>query len=83
MPHRAMRTSDAMHELPEAHRSADVALQTVRHEGDEVAWIAERLPEALVISSPALAERLTRRALGAVLDLPDDEREVLLKTLTI
>ncbi|MFE1934272.1 PucR family transcriptional regulator [Streptomyces sp. NPDC059474] len=74
---------DAMHELPEAHRSADVALQTVRHEGDEVAWIAERLPEALVISSPALAERLTRRALGAVLDLPDDEREVLLKTLTI
>ncbi|MGW3435018.1 PucR family transcriptional regulator [Streptomyces melanosporofaciens] len=74
---------DAMHELPEAHRSADVALQTVRHEGDEVAWIAERLPEALVISSPALAERLTRRALGAVLDLPDDEREVLLETLTI
>lgn len=73
----------AMHELPEAYRSAELALGTVSPDVNEVVWIAERLPEALVISSPSLAGRLTRRALGPVLDLPEEERELLLRTLAV
>ncbi|GAB2739667.1 helix-turn-helix domain-containing protein [Kitasatospora kifunensis] len=72
---------DALHEVPEAHRSAEIALQTVTPDGAQVVWIAERLPEALLFSSPALAARLARRALGPVLALPAEEQEVLLETL--
>jgi hypothetical protein len=72
---------EAMHEMPAAHRWAELAVQTIPRGASEVAWIAERLPEALVVSSPALAERLARAAFGPLLDLPADERGVLLETL--
>ncbi|MEU0500570.1 helix-turn-helix domain-containing protein [Nocardia sp. NPDC005998] len=74
---------DAMHEVPEAYRAADIALRTVALDSAEVAWIAERLPEALVVSSPNLSGRLARYALGSVLALPRGERELLLRTLAI
>lgn len=74
---------EAMHEVPEARRLAKIALDTVTGGSTEVAWIAERLPEALLVSSPRLAYRLARRALGPVLDLPAEEREVLLHTLDV
>ncbi|MFF4229461.1 PucR family transcriptional regulator [Streptomyces sp. NPDC001820] len=74
---------DALHEIPEAFRSAEIAVQTIARGSTEVAWIAERLPEALVISSPALAARLAERALGPLFDLPDDERDMLLRTLAV
>ncbi|MCF2528890.1 PucR family transcriptional regulator [Yinghuangia soli] len=73
----------SVRDVPAAYRMAEVALLTVANEAAEVAWIAERLPEALVVSSPALATRLARGALGPVLDLPPAERDVLLRTLSV
>ncbi|AVH58624.1 MULTISPECIES: PucR family transcriptional regulator [Streptomyces] len=74
---------EALHEVPEAHRMAEIALRTLPRQSAEVAWIEERLPEALVISSPGLATRLARQALGPLLDLPAEERDVLLQTLAV
>lgn len=73
----------SIRDVPHALRMAEVALLTVPEDGDEVAWIAERLPQALVVSSPSLAEQLARQALGPVLDLPAAESEVLLRTLSV
>lgn len=70
-------------EVPDAYRMAETALLTVPADGAEVAWIAERLPEALVVSSPELAAGLAQRALGAVLELPTQERDLLLSTLSV
>lgn len=73
----------AIRDVPEAYRMAEIALRTVPDDGAEVAWIAERLPEALVVSSPELAVGLARRALGGVLELPAQERDLLLSTLSV
>ncbi|WTW99306.1 helix-turn-helix domain-containing protein [Streptomycetaceae bacterium NBC_01309] len=69
--------------VPHAFRMAEVALQTVPEDRGEVAWISQRLPQALVVSSPSLAGKLARQALGPVLDLPPAESEVLLRTLSV
>jgi DNA-binding PucR family transcriptional regulator len=76
-------TFESMHAVPEACRTADIALLTVARGTADVAWIADRLPESLLVSSPDLATRLAARALGPVLALPKAEREVLLETLSI
>jgi DNA-binding PucR family transcriptional regulator len=47
-----------------------------------VVTIDDRLPEALLSSSPEIARRLVEQSLGRLLDLPVDERDVLLDTLT-
>ena len=44
--------------------------------------IDDRLPEALLSSSPEITRRLVEQSLGRLLDLPADERDVLLDTLT-
>ena len=65
-----------------AWRLADTAARTLPAGQARVVSIDDRLPEALLSSSPEIARRLVEQALGRLLDLPADERDVLLDTLT-
>src|SRR5215475_12084439 len=71
----------SLRQVPDACRQAETALRTIPAEGQEFAWIDERLPESLLVASPELAERLTLTTLGGVLSLRQPERDVLLETL--
>jgi hypothetical protein len=64
-----------------AYRQAVLARSTVPPGGLEVAALAERLPEALLLNSPDLAEALIHRRLGPLLRVPLAERRLLLDTL--
>jgi hypothetical protein len=64
-----------------AYRLAETAARTLPADSARVVTIDERLPEALLSNSPEISSRLVRQSLGGLLDLPDDEREVLLDTL--
>jgi hypothetical protein len=64
-----------------AYRLAETTARTLPPETGRVATIDERLPEALLSNSPEISSRLVGLSLGGLLDLPDDEREVLLDTL--
>jgi hypothetical protein len=64
-----------------AYRQAVLARSTVPPGGVEVAALAERLPEALLLNSPDLAEALIHRRLGPLLKVPLAERRLLLDTL--
>lgn len=66
-------------EVDIGYRMAQTAVRTL--DGPGLAALDERLPEALLADSPELVERLTRTALGALLDLPDADRSTLLETL--
>lgn len=63
------------------YRQAVLARETLPAGRVEVAALTERLPEALLVSSPELAEQLVRRWLGPLLTLPAADRELLLDTL--
>jgi len=65
-----------------AYRQAVLARNTVPPGRVEVAALAERLPEALLLSSPDLAAALIHRRLGALLRIPLAERRLLLDTLS-
>jgi hypothetical protein len=65
-----------------AWRLADTAARTLPTGRPRVVSIDDRLPEALLSSSPEIARRLVEQSLGRLLDLPTDERDVLLDTLT-
>jgi hypothetical protein len=64
-----------------AYRLAETAARTLPLDASRVVTIDERLPEALLSNSPEISSRLVGQSLGGLLDLPDDEREVLLDTL--
>jgi hypothetical protein len=64
-----------------AYRLAETAARTLMPGERRVVTIDERLPEALLSNSPEISSRLVGQSLGGLLDLPDDEREVLLDTL--
>jgi hypothetical protein len=64
-----------------AYRLAETAARTLPPGDRRVVTIDERLPEALLSNSPEISSRLVGQSLGGLLDLPDDEREVLLDTL--
>jgi DNA-binding PucR family transcriptional regulator len=64
-----------------AYRLAESAARTLPRGSTRVVTIDERLPEALLSNSPEISSRLVGQSLGGLLDLPDDEREVLLDTL--
>lgn len=64
-----------------ARELAMTALRTVPRSAVGAAALDERLPQALLVRSPELADRLVQRTLGPVLELPAHEREVLLETL--
>lgn len=64
-----------------AYRLAETAARTLPEGAARVVTIDERLPEALLSNSPEISSRLVGQSLGGLLELPDDEREVLLETL--
>jgi hypothetical protein len=64
-----------------AYRLAETAARTLPTGSARVVTIDERLPEALLSNSPEISSRLVGQSLGGLLELPGDEREVLLDTL--
>jgi hypothetical protein len=65
-----------------AYRLAETAARTLPAGTSRVVTIDDRLPEALLSNSPEIGARLVDRTLGRLLELPGDEREVLLETLS-
>jgi sugar diacid utilization regulator len=66
-----------------AYRQALLARRTILGGKAEVAALEERLPDALLLSSPELAHQLVRRWLGGLLEIAPAERRLLLGTLQI
>ncbi|MFD2091567.1 PucR family transcriptional regulator [Blastococcus deserti] len=64
-----------------AYRLAETAARTLPAGSTRVVTIDERLPEALLSNSPEISSRLVGLSLGGLLQLPVEEREVLLDTL--
>jgi hypothetical protein len=64
-----------------AYRLAETAARTLPAGDSRVVSIDERLPEALLSNSPEISTRLVGQSLGGLLELPSDERDVLLHTL--
>ncbi|WP_326836381.1 helix-turn-helix domain-containing protein [Amycolatopsis rhabdoformis] len=72
---------DGLAEVHTAYRQAVLALRTVPHGEPTAVCLADRLPEALLLSSPELTGSLMQQWLRGLLDLPGDERQILLQTL--
>lgn len=72
---------EGLAEVDGAHRLAETALRALPPSEAGVSELDARLPGALLVTAPDLAARLVERALGGVLALDDDERDVLLLTL--
>jgi hypothetical protein len=70
-------------EVDAAYRQAILARRTVIGNQVEAAALEERLPDALLLSSPELAHQLVRRWLGGLLEIAPAERRLLLGTLQI
>lgn len=68
-------------EVDIAYRQATLARHTLPTGRAEVASLEQRLPEALLLSSPELAEQIVRLWLGPLLKVPAAERRLLLDTL--
>jgi hypothetical protein len=66
-----------------AYRQAVLARRTVPAGRAEIAVLEQRLPDALLLSSPELATHLVHRWLGDLLRVPGPERRLLLGTLQI
>jgi PucR C-terminal helix-turn-helix domain/GGDEF-like domain len=64
-----------------AYRLAETAARTLPPDARRVVTIDDRLPEALLSNSPEISSRLVGQTLGGLLELPDEERAVLLDTL--
>lgn len=65
-----------------AHQLALTTLGTSSYGVAELVSLRDRYPEALLVQSPDLAQRLLESQLGPLLDLPVKERDMLLETLT-
>jgi hypothetical protein len=65
-----------------AHQLALTTLGTSSFGVAELVSLEQRYPEALLVQSPDLAQRLLDSQLGPVLELPVKERDMLLDTLT-
>jgi len=66
-----------------AYRQAMLARRTVLGDRAEAVALEERLPDALLLSSPELARQLVHRWLGGLLEIAPAERRLLLGTLQI
>jgi DNA-binding PucR family transcriptional regulator len=64
-----------------AYRQAALARRTLPPGCGEIATLDDRLPEALLLGSPELAQRLAARWLGPLTNLPAAEQRLLLGTL--
>ncbi|MCR6485046.1 helix-turn-helix domain-containing protein [Amycolatopsis sp. OK19-0408] len=72
---------DGLAGLGSAYQQAVLAMRTVPPRRTEVVCLAERLPEALLLSSPELTGSLMEAWLGGLLDLAGEERDLLVDTL--
>lgn len=72
---------DGLADVDVAHRLAETALRALPAGEPVVAELDARLPGALLVTAPDLSARLVQRALGGVLQLEADERDLLLDTL--
>ncbi|MDF3287681.1 PucR family transcriptional regulator [Streptomyces silvisoli] len=72
---------DSLADIATAYHFAETALQTLRYGATGVAAFDDRLLEAFVVTSPNVAQRLTQRAFGHLLDCAPEERDVLLTTM--
>ena len=70
-------------ELGRARRLAELALRTCAPDATDVVRLDQRMPTALVVSQPELAERLVSGVFGALLELEPGDRAVLLETLDV
>jgi PucR C-terminal helix-turn-helix domain/GGDEF-like domain len=70
-------------EVDTAYRQAMLARRTVLGNQAEAVALEERLPDALLLSSPELAHQLQHRWLGGLLRIAPAERQLLLGTLQI
>lgn len=68
--------------VPYARRLADTALRACPRDGGTV-LLDERLPDALVVSSPELAQALAERVLGPLRSLDPADRDLLIDTLVV
>jgi hypothetical protein len=68
-------------EVDQAYRQAILARRTLPAGTTKIVALAERFPEAILLSTPELSEPLVRLWLGPLLDLPGGDRQVLLDTL--
>ena len=73
--------TDELAQVPVAYRHAELALQSIPPGRAEVASLDDRLEDALLLASPELARRLARNVLGPLLDLHEQERLILVRTL--
>ena len=74
-------TVQGLAEVAHAYRLALLARRSLPAGALEVAWLDDRLPEAMVAGSPELAQRMTRRLLGPLEALREPERAALLETV--
>jgi DNA-binding PucR family transcriptional regulator len=65
-----------------AYRLAETVARTLPAGVRRVVPIDERLPEALLSNSPEISSRLVGQSFGRLLELPEEERTVLLETLS-
>jgi hypothetical protein len=72
---------DGLAAIDVAYRQALLARRTIVPGRVEVAALEARLPEALLLGSPEIAERLVLQWLGPLLRVPVAERRLLLDTL--
>lgn len=70
-------------ELGRARRLAELALRTCPPDATRVVRLDQRMPTALVVSQPELADRLVSDVFGALLELEPGDRAVLLETLVV
>ena len=68
-------------DVESGHRQATLALRLLDGQSRGVAALSDRMPEALLLGSPELADRLVQMWLGPVLALPAVQRRPLLDTL--
>ncbi|MGZ4504221.1 MAG: PucR family transcriptional regulator [Nocardioidaceae bacterium] len=74
-------TVSALADADAAYRHAALALRTLTGGRSGVVALQERMPEALLVGSAELTQRLVEQWLGALLALPAHERDPLLLTL--
>ncbi|MGX1880663.1 PucR family transcriptional regulator [Streptomyces sp. NPDC055287] len=72
---------DGLAGLGRARRLADLALRTCAPDATGIVRLDERMPTALVVSQPELAERLVADVFGNLMGLDPADRVVLLETL--
>ncbi len=75
--------ANGLAEADVAYRQAVLARRTLPVGRAEIAVLAQRLPDALLLSSPELTAHLVDRWLGDLLRVPGPERRLLLGTLQI